>query len=258
VQKVLLKMSDVLTTLSQHDGNLIIKWSNYLQIYEHHFSRFKGRSVTVLEIGVYHGGSLELWRTYFGGQSKVVGIDINPNSKRHESPNICIEIGDQGNVDFLQGVLTKHGPFDIIIDDGSHASPHQIMSLEMGWNSLRSDGIYLCEDTHSSYQPFYSGGLKLAGTFIEHCKNVIDELHGFHSCNPGEEKQSRFTSELNSLTFYDSVVVLQKRPPRGPAQLIATGLPVPEYPDNLLEDYVGYRENFNALLEQAASFNPND
>lgn len=59
----------------ENNGNLIHKWVHYFDIYERHFSRFRNRKMTILEIGVYQGGSLQMWKNYFGPQAEIYGVD---------------------------------------------------------------------------------------------------------------------------------------------------------------------------------------
>jgi hypothetical protein len=78
---------------------------------------------------------------------------------------------------------------------------------------VQPDGIYLCEDVHTSYQEGYGGGLRVPGSFVEAIKTKVDELHAGH---PGGPTQTEFFRTVNSITFYDSVVVIEKRPKQAP------------------------------------------
>ena len=68
--------------IATHAGHVVNKWKHYFEIYDRHLSRFRDREITVLEIGVAGGGSLEIWRKYFGPKAKIVGLDINPDCSR--------------------------------------------------------------------------------------------------------------------------------------------------------------------------------
>jgi hypothetical protein len=137
---------------AQHTGRLIDKWSHYFPIYEHHFAKFVGRAVRVLEIGVGHGGSLQLWKAYFGLNADIWGIDIDPRCQEYEEEQITIHIGDQGNVGSLWAAL------DIVIDDGSHQIKDQSASFQILWPHIRPGGIYLIEDCHQGYPQLDPGG----------------------------------------------------------------------------------------------------
>lgn len=130
----------------EHQGRLIDKWAHYLPLYERHFWPFVGRSIRVLEIGVGHGGSLQLWKAYFGPNAEIVGLDIDPRCKEYEEPQITIHIGNQANPPVM-------GRFDIVIDDGSHVLADQQASLTALWPALNQGGVYWIEDCHHGEGP---------------------------------------------------------------------------------------------------------
>lgn len=193
-----------------NDGRLIHKWLHYFEIYERHFERFRGRPVQVLEIGVFHGGSLEMWRWYFGRRSTVVGIDIDERTRELAGPGIDVRIGDQSDPEFLRSLVDEYGAFDIVIDDGSHRSDHQIATLEALWPHLADDAVYLVEDLHTSYWPHLDGGRGRPGTFVEYAKDRIDDLHAFHSRDEAFVP-TEWTRTLDGLHVYDSITVLERR-----------------------------------------------
>lgn len=123
---------------------------NYLHHYERHFERLRNFPIRILEIGVYGGWSLRLWRDYFP-KGEIHGLDINPECINHTEDRIEIFIGDQSNPVAL-GAVIAHGPFDIIIDDGSHYVPHIIETFETLWPELNKGGIYVMEDMRLSYE----------------------------------------------------------------------------------------------------------
>lgn len=127
-----------------HVGRRIDKWHHYFGIYDRHFDRFRGKRIRVLEIGVDHGGSLQLWKSYFGPDARIVGLDIDPRCKGYEEAQIEIHIGNQSDVALLKSL----GEFDIVIDDGSHRIQDQLASFEALWPKTRS--VYLVEDCHEA------------------------------------------------------------------------------------------------------------
>lgn len=200
---------------------LIDKWNHYFDIYDRHFrpirdqARKEKRKVQILEIGIYQGGSLQMWNNYFGGPDNVniYAIDIDPNTKNNVAdPNITVFIGDQANRQFLRKLLTDiPHPLDIIIDDGGHMMHQQIISFEELYPKVGiNGGVYLCEDLHTSYFPEYDGGFKRPGTFIEYAKNLIDSLNAFHSRESKVLTPNDFTWSTDSITFYDSVVIFTR------------------------------------------------
>ena len=132
-----------------HEGRQIDKWAHYLPIYERHFAPYVGQAVRVLEIGVDHGGSLQLWKAYFGARAQIVGVDIDPRCKGYEEPQIQVEIGNQEDPAFWDSLWDHYTGFDIVIDDGSHRKSDQETSFKALWPSTR--GIYLIEDCHFGY-----------------------------------------------------------------------------------------------------------
>jgi cephalosporin hydroxylase len=144
-----------------HTGRLIDKWAHYLDIYQKHFARYVDTPVRVLEIGVSHGGSLQLWKQYFGPKAEIIGLDIDPRCEDYEEDQIQIYTGDQSKlVDSPKLDAFVHlGPFDIVIDDGSHVREHQEASFKALWPSTR--GVYLIEDCHDGYPAVMPiGGLR--------------------------------------------------------------------------------------------------
>jgi len=205
----------------RNEGRLADKWLHYFPIYERHLGPFRGRAPRILEIGVSHGGSIDLWLRYFGHGVEIVGIDIAERARALAEPGVAILIGDQGDPDFLDSVVRDHGPFDIVIDDGSHRSAHQRCSLERLWPAVAEGGVYLVEDLHANYWPEYDGGLRRDGSFIEFTKGLVDDLHAFHT---DELEPSEWTKSVGGLHVYDSVVVLDREQRSAPVSRM-TGRP---------------------------------
>lgn len=205
-------MNDLERYFDEHTGRLVQKWEHYFAIYDAHFSRYRGSDVCVVEFGVNHGGSLQLWRKYFGSAAKIYGIDINPHCRQLEEQGVEIFIGDQGDRSFLRSLGAKIPRIDILIDDGGHTMDQQIATFEELFPHVSDHGIYLCEDTHTSYWRKFGGGYRRRESFVEYSKNWIDSLNAWHSEEPGKLSVGDFTRSARSVTYYDSVVVIEKRP----------------------------------------------
>ena len=186
------------------------KWLHYFDIYERHFERFRNKSPVMFEIGVMGGGSLAMWKSYFGPGAKIVGLDINPECKKYEEDGIDIFIGAQSDESVLAQVKAKYPHIDIVLDDASHASPDMIASFLSLYDHVQPNGVYLVEDTHTNYWPDWGGGVKLPGTFMEFAKDKLDEINAVHSRDV--IPVSRFTQSTDCIACYDSVVVFEKRP----------------------------------------------
>ncbi|KOP82303.1 class I SAM-dependent methyltransferase [Cytobacillus solani] len=204
-------MGKLLNYFESNNGRLINKWTHYFEIYERHFERFVGQKVNILEIGVYYGGSLQMWKHYFGDKATIWGLDINPLCKSFEEDQINIIIGDQGSKDFWNQIKPTLPIFDIIIDDGGHFMYQQKISFEEMYSVLSPNGVYLVEDLHTSYLEEYGGGYKNPASFIEYSKNLIDSLNASFSRDPQLSVNS-FTTTTWSMSYYDSVLVIEKKP----------------------------------------------
>jgi len=204
-------MNDLQNYFLNNTGRVIHKWMHYFEIYDRHFSRFRGTAVNVVEVGVQRGGSLQMWKHYFGSKASIYGVDIDPSCKRLEEPQIEIMIGDQADRNFLRSVAQAVPRIDILIDDGGHAMTQQIATFDKLFPHIDQQGVYLCEDLHTSYWEVFGGGYKRDGTFIEYSKNFIDYIHAWHSHVPDQLPVSEFTQSTHSLHYYDSVLVIEKR-----------------------------------------------
>src|SRR5207244_627210 len=107
-----------------NDKRIIHKWKHYFPIYERHFKDFVYKPVTFIEIGCGLGGSLQMWKRYFGPHARIIGIDVNPDCKKFEEDQVEVYIGQQQDLGFLERVIDQFGIPDIVVDDGSHIMSH--------------------------------------------------------------------------------------------------------------------------------------
>jgi cephalosporin hydroxylase len=192
-------------------GRLIHKWIHYFDIYDRHFKKYRGKKIVVLEFGVSHGGSLQMWRDYFGKKAQIYGVDIDPRCKKFEAKDTTIFIGDQENRAFLKKIRKQIGPIDIVIEDGGHTMTQQIATFEEIYPAVKEDGVFLIEDLHTSYwKKEYGGGYRRPGTFMEYAKNLTDQLNAWHSEDEKRFKVDDFTRTTRSMHFYDSIIVFEK------------------------------------------------
>lgn len=194
-----------------HQGRPTHKWHHYLEIYDRHFNRYVGRPVRLLEIGIYRGGSLQVWKKYFGEHAIVHGIDIDPACAQYAENDIVVHIGDQTDVKLLNRVIDEMGGVDIVIDDASHISMHQIITFQALYPRLANDGIYVCEDTHAAYWKAYGGGFRRQGSFIEYTKGLIDLLHAWYIEEDHIDHNEFFARMTLGISIYDSMVVFERR-----------------------------------------------
>ena len=194
----------------KNDDKLIHKWLHYFDIYHRHFEEYRNKPVTILEFGVFQGGSLQMWKKYFGNKARIIGVDINPKCKSLEEPGIEIYIGDQGDRKFLKRLMKNIGQVDVVIEDGGHMMNQQINTFEEVYPHVKDGGVFLIEDLHTSYWSDYAGGYRKASTFIEYAKDMMDEIHAWHSKDTESFKITELTKSVKGFHVYDSIIVFDK------------------------------------------------
>ena len=211
--------SSLMDFFENHEHRLLHKWLHYFEIYDRHFSKFRNKPLSLIEFGVSHGGSLQMWRHYFGPQARIYGVDIDPRCASLDEENITVLMGDQDNRDSIRAIRDSLPKFDIIIDDGGHTMSQQINTLEEMYGHLKDGGVYLCEDLHTSYWPQWGNGVRKPGSFIEYSKRLVDQLNAWYSEEAGFEVDE-FTLNAFSLHYYDSILVIEKRRMKPPEHRI--------------------------------------
>ncbi|MBF0295580.1 MAG: class I SAM-dependent methyltransferase [Magnetococcales bacterium] len=196
----------------------IDKWSHYLEIYERYFARFRAGEVTLIEFGVSHGGSLQMWKDYFGPGARIFGVDIDPRCAVVNEENITVFQGNQDDRGSLRALRAALPRPDIIIDDGGHTMTQQINTLEEFFFHLKDGGIYLAEDLHTSYMRSHGGVYRAPDNFIEYTKRLIDQLNARYSEDPALSLDD-YGRSMFSMHYFDSVLVIEKRAVSAPIQL---------------------------------------
>ena len=189
-------------------GRAIHKWPHYFPIYERHFAPWRGRSLVFLEIGVAKGGSLEMWRRWFGPMAVIVGVDIDRRCAGRAGAGVDVRIGDQSDPQFLQRVIDEFGVPDIVLDDGSHQMADIKASFDFLYPRIGLNGVYMVEDLHTAYWKRFGGGLDEPASFINIAKGLVDQLNADHA--EGAITPDAFTRQTLAIAFYDSVVVFEK------------------------------------------------
>ena len=138
--------------------NFSTKWEKYFAVYEDIFQKYKNKEITFVEIGVFNGGSLKLWKNYFGPNSRIIGIDLNKECKKFEDKknNIEIFIGNQSDEQFWDNFFDSVGKVDVILDDGGHTNIDQIITATKVIENIKDGGLLATEDTHTSYLKEYN------------------------------------------------------------------------------------------------------
>lgn len=196
------------TVFDNHNGKSSGKWVHYFDIYDRYLQKYIGQSFILLEIGVSNGGSLQIWKKYFGDKVRIVGLDIDPRTMYNES-QIETYCGSQSDPQFLESVIARIGTPDIIIDDGSHVQNDVLASLNMLFPKLKNDGIYFIEDTHTAYWHEWQGGINSPLNVVSFLSRLAHDVNLQHIRQP----YTYGLEGLKSLSFYDSMIVLEKEFP---------------------------------------------
>jgi SAM-dependent methyltransferase len=181
---------------AHNNGRGIWKWRHYFELYHRHFAKFVGREVHIVEIGVFSGGSLDMWKDYFGPRCHVYGVDIEPACKNYEGDRVKVFIGDQADRRFWKTFREQVPALDILVDDGGHVPEQQMITLEEILPHLRPGGVYLCEDVqwvHHRFAAFVAG--------------LADDLNAWTG-EPGHTLG--FQRQIHSIHQYPFVTVIEK------------------------------------------------
>lgn len=125
-------------------------------IYNDLFKSLRNEVKKFVEVGIYDGESVRLWRDYFIN-AEIYGLDINPENADNKlgSTNrdrLTLIKMDQSNVDEIESFSSSHNDIDVILDDGSHRMYDQQITLAKMFKSLKSGGIFIIEDLHTSLE----------------------------------------------------------------------------------------------------------
>ena len=142
------------------DHHCIDKPIIHFPVYEKWFSPYRDKDIVFVEVGVQNGGSLQMWKNYFGKDAKIIGVDIDPDCKKLEEEQITIEIGSQEDKNFWAMFKEKYPRVDILLDDGGHKMNQQITTLCEMYPHLKYGGLYMCEDCGTSYSESFGGGVE--------------------------------------------------------------------------------------------------
>jgi len=211
---------------NQHEGKTSDKWELYLREYDRLLSPYRESSISLLEIGIQNGESLEIWSQLFANAKKLVGCDINQacGDLAFSDPRISVVIGDACAEQTKNAITKQSKSFDLIIDDGSHKSADIVKTFLLYFPMLREGGVFVVEDLHCSYWQEFEGGLFYPHSSISFFKTLADLVNYEHwgvsktpaSLISGFEKKYDITaddqifSQIHSIEFLNSVCVIRK------------------------------------------------
>ena len=176
------------------------KHSSYFPVYDKLFHSFVSKNLVFVEVGVMYGGSLYMWRDFFGKNARIIGIDSN-DSARQFSKDFEIFIGDQADPKFWDNFYKTIGQIDILLDDGGHRNNQQIQTVVSSLPHIRSGGLIVVEDTHTSF--LYEFGNPSKYSFINFASRKAVNLTKRHKII---SKPDLLVSRVHSIEFYDSIV----------------------------------------------------
>lgn len=200
----------------------IHKMLHYLPAYESTFAPLRSRPVRMLEIGVDRGGSLQMWRSYLP-KATIIGVDIESTCQQFDSPaqGVHVRIGDQADTGFLQAVIDELGPFDVVLDDGSHMTSHIVDTFRyLFTHGVAPGGVYMIEDLHSNCWPSHRDSRM---SFPDFTKWLIDAMHAHYQTSTrevdfrvggeyqvNEHRVPLATTLVEKIEFYDSIAVVHR------------------------------------------------
>lgn len=189
-------------------GPVVHKWHHYIPLYDRYFSRFRGSSFKFLEIGVSKGGSMQIWRDYFGDDATIFGIDIDPECAQFDGQTGQVRIGSQDDPEFLKSVVEEMGGVDVVLDDGSHRMDHVAKSLDILYPMLSEDGVYMVEDLHTAFWEDFGGGYRSTNNFFSKVAFIAEDMHRWYHKQP--VRMPKINAQVSGIHIHDSLVVFDK------------------------------------------------
>lgn len=190
----------------------------YTEVYQQVFSKIRLKKLTILEIGVggydnplAGGQSLRMWKRYFRN-SQIYAFDIY-NKLALQENRVKILQGSQIDLDFLSDLTQKTPTLDIIIDDGSHINEHVITTFRYLFPKLKSKGIYIVEDTQTSYWQDYGGNpsdMNDSNTMMNYFKSLTDSVNS-QEFSRNDSLYIYFDNHIESIQFYHNLIIIYKR-----------------------------------------------
>ncbi len=192
----------------------------YNMVYEKFFSPLKSTTTKVLEVGIggfwgevgwVHGNSLKVFRDYFEN-AEIVGVDIQNYDIADLGDRVRVKWLDQSKKDLLQQFAREEGVFDIILDDGSHNTHDQQITFATLMSQVKSGGIYVIEDLHSSIEVHDPDKVRIWGWGDPTKTTALDMLEKFQAT--GKIESDYITTEEAKLLedIISSVEIFQVGP----------------------------------------------
>lgn len=224
-------LQDIHTTKT---GKVSDKWESYFRVYERVLGPLRDRELSMLEIGVQNGGSLDVWAEYLPHAKVIIGCDIDERCRqlRYADPRIKVVVADVTSQQAYDEILDIQPEFDVVIDDGSHLSAHILHSFLTFFRHVRPGGIFIIEDTHTLFWENWGGGvLKRDGAheFFKLLADLVNAEHWEKEIQPTALFSTFFSSNnfpewllegwVESVEFTNSMIILRKSLPQSRSRL---------------------------------------
>jgi Methyltransferase domain len=211
--------TDLCRLAEAHDTD---KGTQYTQVYHRWLAHAREQRMRMLEIGLYNGGSLRMWRDYLPN-TVLHGIDIDARTLAYqdEVPNSQVRLVDQGDAGALERFVAElGGNYDFILDDGGHTMVQQIVSFEVLWPQVMPGGVYAIEDLGTSYYVDYGGrDLRAPDTAVDYVKDLADAVNRDHAMHPPGNVQravspialAKLRRDVASIHFHPGIALVVKK-----------------------------------------------
>ena len=180
----------------------------YTTVYFDRLSHLTPRRFKMLEIGVLTGASMRMWEEFFP-LAEIRGIDIDPACAALASGRVSIDIVDQGSRADMQAYAEREDSFELVVDDGGHRMYQQILAFEVLFPALLPGGMYIVEDTHTSYVGPYGGGAGRRLTTIKYFHALTDRVNT-GDITAGVLLRSIAIADIASIEFLKGLVLVRK------------------------------------------------
>lgn len=193
----------------------------YTLIYELLLAPYRDLKLNLLEIGlqtrpetdytacasVTNAPSVKMWREYYP-KAHIYGIDISDFSA-YQSDRFTFFQVDCGSAEQLDRVAKSGATFDIIIDDGSHASYHQQLTLCRLFKSLKPEGVYIIEDLH--WRPVYERELPKVPRTVDVLGNFLSNGKFADTGSISSSEWEPLEKQIGSILFVDDDTLVDLR-----------------------------------------------
>lgn len=188
----------------------------YTGHYERHLAHLRYREFSLLEIGIggysragEGGASLQMWKHFFP-RSQILGLDIE-NKLFVREDRIHPYQGSQEDPLIFERMVADHGRPTVIVDDGSHRPEHIHASFDILFPLLTEDGLYIIEDTQTSYWTQYGGSKNLDDptTTMALAKRLVDGLN-WEEWREDGASPSYTDAHVTALHAYHNLLIIQK------------------------------------------------